>query len=50
MVPGGILVADNMLSHAEIVAPFLKRVETDPRVDALNPLPVGKGLLVCRRN
>lgn len=49
LVPGGILVADNILSHAAVVEGFLKRALVDPRVDALEPLNLGKGLFLCRR-
>jgi caffeoyl-CoA O-methyltransferase len=48
LVPGGILAADNAINHAESLAGFLDRAETDPRVDAL-VVPVGKGVLVCRK-
>lgn len=49
MVAGGILVADNILSHSEILAPFAASVMEDNRVDAL-VVPIGSGLLVGRRN
>jgi caffeoyl-CoA O-methyltransferase len=48
LVPGGILAADNAINHAESLAGFLARAENDPRVDAL-VVPVGKGILVCRK-
>ena len=48
LVSGGLLVADNMLSHAEILRPFIEKAEADTRVDAL-VVGVGKGLLLCRR-
>lgn len=48
LVSGGLLVADNMLSHAEIMRPFIEKVEADTRVDAL-VVGVGKGLLLCRK-
>ncbi len=48
LVPGGILAADNATNHAESLAEFLARAENDPRVDAL-VVPVGKGVLVCRK-
>lgn len=48
MVRGGLLVADNMISHSEALKPFLDRVLADDRVDAL-VVPVGKGELVCRK-
>jgi predicted O-methyltransferase YrrM len=48
MVGGGILVADNALSHGKALGPVLNRAMTDERVDAMI-VPVGKGLLVCRK-
>ena len=48
LVSGGLLVADNMLSHAEALRPFVKYAESDTRVDAL-VVGVGKGLLLCRK-
>jgi predicted O-methyltransferase YrrM len=48
MVPGGILVADNAISHQATLRPMLDRALQDKRVDAL-VVPIGKGELVCRR-
>ena len=48
LVPGGILCADNVISHASDLEDFLAEVQSDPRLDAL-VVPVGKGVLVCRR-
>jgi caffeoyl-CoA O-methyltransferase len=48
LVPGGMLVADNAISHADALRPVLDRARKDNRVDAM-VLPVGKGLLVCRK-
>ena len=48
LVPGGILVADNAINHAETLAPMLDRALNDQRVDALI-VPIGKGELVCRK-
>jgi caffeoyl-CoA O-methyltransferase len=48
MVQGGILVADNAISHETILRPMLDRALTDDRVDALI-VPIGQGELVCRR-
>ncbi|HVP57032.1 MAG TPA: class I SAM-dependent methyltransferase [bacterium] len=48
LVPGGLLVADNVISHREDCAAMLKRALTDERVDALI-VPVGSGLLVARK-
>jgi predicted O-methyltransferase YrrM len=48
MVAGGILVADNAISHREALATFLEHVMQDKRVDAL-VVPIGKGDLLCRK-
>lgn len=48
LVPGGILVADNVISHADDLRPFVEKAEADPRVDSVI-VPIGKGELVCRR-
>ncbi len=48
LVPGGLLVADNVLSHAAQLAPFCEAVLADERVDAV-VVPIGKGELVARR-
>lgn len=48
MVEGGILVADNVISHREVLEPFINHVMKDPRVDSLI-VPIGKGELVCRK-
>ena len=48
LVPGGILVADNAISHEATLRPMLERALADDRVDAL-VVPIGKGELVCRK-
>ena len=48
MVPGGILVADNAISHEASLRPILDRALHDERVDALI-VPIGKGELLCRK-
>ena len=48
MVSGGILIADNAISHEETLRPMLEQALTDHRVDAII-VPVGKGELVCRK-
>ncbi len=48
MVPGGILVADNVISHESVLRPMLNRTMDDPRVDAMI-VPIGNGELVCRK-
>lgn len=48
LVPGGILIADNAISHREALQPMLERALSDDRVDAMI-CPMGTGELVCRK-
>ena len=48
LVPDGLLVIDNILSHKEELEEFVAAVEADESLDVV-ALPVGKGLLVCRK-
>ena len=48
LVPGGLLVVDNAISHAHEMGEFLAHVPTDARVDSLI-VPIGSGELVCRK-
>jgi len=48
LTSGGLLVADNAVSHWEILEPFVERALSDERIDAM-VVPIGKGLLVCRK-
>ncbi len=48
MVKGGLLIADNVISHREPLESFIERALSDERVDA-SIVPVGHGELVCRR-
>lgn len=48
MVRGGILVADNAISHEAVLRPMLAQALQDHRVDAL-VVPIGKGELICRK-
>ncbi len=48
MVRGGILIADNAVSHAAQLQGMIDRVLGDRRVDSL-VVPIGNGELVCRR-
>lgn len=45
---GGLVCVDNAISHAAEFQDFLDDAERDARVDALI-VPIGSGLLVCRR-
>ncbi len=48
LVPGGLLVADNVISHRDELADVVDAVLGDPRVDAV-VVPIGRGELVARR-
>lgn len=48
LVTGGILIADNAISHQEDLSEMIERALLDPRVDAM-VVPVGTGELVCRK-
>jgi caffeoyl-CoA O-methyltransferase len=48
LVPGGLLVADNAISHRDHLAPMLDGAFADRRVDTVL-VPIGKGELVCRK-
>jgi caffeoyl-CoA O-methyltransferase len=48
MASGGLLVADNALSHKDQLKTMINRALNDQRVDAL-VVPIGRGELVCRK-
>lgn len=48
LIPGGILVADNVISHKDELDKFVDKARKDKIVDSI-VLPVGKGLLVCTK-
>jgi caffeoyl-CoA O-methyltransferase len=48
MISGGILVADNAISHKDELKALLQRALNDERVDAL-VVPIERGELVCRK-
>ena len=48
MVTGGLLVADNVISHKDQLKDMVNRALNDPRVDAL-VVPIDRGELVCRK-
>ena len=48
LVPGGLLVADNALSHRRELQFVLDDALSDERIDAL-VVPIGKGQLLCRK-
>lgn len=48
LVSGGLLVADNVISHRETLAFFVDRAKLDQRVDSV-VVPIGNGELLCRK-
>jgi predicted O-methyltransferase YrrM len=48
LVGGGLLVADNVISHRETLQPVVDQALGDARLDAV-VVPIGQGVLVCRR-
>ncbi len=48
MVRGGLLIADNVISHATDLQPVVDFAMNDVRLDAV-VVPIGKGELVCRK-
>ncbi|MFL7839990.1 MAG: O-methyltransferase [Candidatus Promineifilaceae bacterium] len=48
LVSGGLLLADNVISHAKFLEPFVENAAADNRVDTV-VVPIGKGLLFCRK-
>ena len=48
LVQGGLLLADNAINHQESLKSMLDKALIDERVDALI-IPIGKGVLVCRK-
>ena len=48
LVRGGLLAADNVLSHKDDLNSFVEQAQDDPRIDALT-VPIGKGVLLCRK-
>lgn len=48
LVRGGLLVADNVISHQDALQPLVEQAEADENLDSL-VVPIGKGLLFCRK-
>lgn len=46
--PGGLLVADNLLSHAQDLASFREAAESHPNLECLL-VPIPRGELLCRK-
>lgn len=48
MTSGGILLADNVISHQDDLQPMIDLAYSDDRVDSMI-IPVGQGILMCRK-
>ncbi len=48
LVKGGLLVADNAISHGDILKSVIEKALNDERLDAII-VPIGSGELVCRK-
>ena len=48
LVSGGLIVADNAISHYDHIKPMIMLAETDNRFDTLT-VPIAKGEFICRR-
>ena len=48
LVPGALVLADNVISHRDEMADFLAAVALDRRIDAV-VVPIGMGVLLARR-
>lgn len=48
LIPGGILLADNVISHQETLQPLVDKAMEDESVDAV-VVPIGSGVLMCRK-
>jgi predicted O-methyltransferase YrrM len=48
LVPGGLLICDNAISHQSDLQPLIDEAMADVRIDAVL-VPIGKGELVCRK-
>lgn len=46
--PGGLLVADNLLSHADDLAPFRQAADAHPDLECVL-VPIPRGELLCRK-
>lgn len=48
MIKGGILLADNVISHGDILDSFLAGAKADQRMDCV-VVPIESGILLCRK-
>ena len=48
LVPGGLFLADNAISHRDKMERMIQAAASDPDLDSII-VPIGKGVLVCRR-
>jgi predicted O-methyltransferase YrrM len=46
--PGGVLIADNLLSHAEALTPFRQAAESHPELECIL-IPIPRGELLARK-
>ena len=49
LVQGGLLIADNAINLYETIKSMINKALSDKRVDAMI-VPIGKGVLLCRKN
>ena len=48
LVPGGLLLADNIINHQADLQTLIDLATNDTRIDSV-VVPIGKGLLLCRK-
>ncbi|NPA91478.1 MAG: O-methyltransferase [Chloroflexi bacterium] len=48
LLPNGLIVADNVTSHAKALAPYIQHVRHHPLYESIT-VPIGKGLELSRR-
>lgn len=48
MLPNGLIVADNVISHAEALRAYVERVKRHPLYESVT-VPIGRGLEISRR-
>lgn len=49
MTPGGVLCADNAISHADEMPPFFAAIDAHPEFDSV-VVPIGQGVLLARKS
>lgn len=48
VIPNGLIVADNVISHGEVLAAYVARVKEHPLYESVT-VPIGRGLEISRR-